>query len=479
MPVHVVYVADAPRIGGAERYLTDVVAGAVAAGHTATVLAPQDALLDAVRAAAPGGGRAFRGRRVRRGCGRWASGCGRSHPAAARMSRAVRKAKPDLVHINNGGYPGSDLCRFVQVFARQRPAVMSVHSVPWAREHSDPRVQRAVDAALWRSLDAVTGATKVVGDGLADPARHAAPSTGLLPIGIPEPDGADRAAQLRARLAPGGELLVGMVSATADPGKGHTVLRDALGLAGDSVQAVMVGADPGDGFDGVTVTGRVASVGPYLHAIDVLVVPSTAWESLPLVILEAMAAGKPVFGSRLAGIPEAIVDGETGVLFEPGDAAALARLLAGADREGPRAHGRGGTHDLGTALLAGANGRRRARALSGTRLGSAMSKILVTGATGFLGRHVMARAAERGHEPVASEGDLRDADAARTVIERIRPDALVHLASGPRTADAVADAVAMARNVLVAAGAATVLIPGSAAQYGIGVAGAALRDALH
>lgn len=330
--MRVVYVADAPRIGGAERYLTDVVAGVVAAGHAATVIAPQEALLEAVAAAAPAA------RLVRAGSDRYAAAASMAErvralaPAAAGMARLVRAARPDVVHVNNGGYPGSDLCRLVPVLARARPAVMSVHSIPWEREHSDVRVQRVVDAALWRSLDAVVGATAVVGDGLV--ARRGMPRRlyRRLPYGMPAPGGSGEAADLRARLAPGGELLVGMVSATADAGKGHAVLRDAVVQADAPVRAVMIGADPGAGYERVTVAGRVPSVGPYLHAVDVVAVPSVAWESLPLVILEAMAAGKPVFGSRLAGIPEAVEDGVTGALFAPGDAAALAGLLAGADR---------------------------------------------------------------------------------------------------------------------------------------------------
>jgi glycosyltransferase involved in cell wall biosynthesis len=310
----------------------DVAAAASAAGHAVTVVSPQEALLASMRDAAPAADA------VRAGSDAYAAAPSMTRrvrallPGATAVARAVRAARPDLVHVNNGGYPGSDLCRLAPVLARSRPALMTVHSIPWEREHSDPRVQRIVDAALWRNLDAVTGATRVVGDGLV--AQRGMPSGmyRLIPYGVPEPDGADQATALRNRLAPGGELLAGMVSATSDPGKGHAVLRDAIELAGDGVRAAVVGADPGFTHPRVTIAGRVASIGAYMHAIDVLVVPSTAWESLPLVILEAMAAGKPVFGSRLAGIPEAIEDGITGRLFEAGAAPELAQLLSSSDR---------------------------------------------------------------------------------------------------------------------------------------------------
>lgn len=54
-----------------------------------------------------------------------------------------------------------------------------------------------------------------------------------------------------------------------------------------------------------------------------IVVPSECYENCPMSVLEAMAYGKPVVASRIGGIPELVVDGETGVLFEPGDAGEL------------------------------------------------------------------------------------------------------------------------------------------------------------
>jgi glycosyltransferase involved in cell wall biosynthesis len=65
---------------------------------------------------------------------------------------------------------------------------------------------------------------------------------------------------------------------------------------------------------------------------SVVVVPSECYENCPMSVLEAMAYGKPVVGSRMGGIPELVEDGETGLLYEAGNvdelAATLDRLMA-------------------------------------------------------------------------------------------------------------------------------------------------------
>lgn len=61
-------------------------------------------------------------------------------------------------------------------------------------------------------------------------------------------------------------------------------------------------------------------------ACDALVLPSEV-EGLPYVILEAMASSKPVVATRVYGIPEAVHDGETGLLVSPGNVAELSRAL--------------------------------------------------------------------------------------------------------------------------------------------------------
>jgi glycogen synthase len=80
----------------------------------------------------------------------------------------------------------------------------------------------------------------------------------------------------------------------------------------------------------------------YSHAA-VFVCPSI-YEPFGIINLEAMACGTPVVASRVGGIPEVVVDGETGWLVEPGDPVALARALrmALADPERARRMGEAG-----------------------------------------------------------------------------------------------------------------------------------------
>jgi colanic acid/amylovoran biosynthesis glycosyltransferase len=86
--------------------------------------------------------------------------------------------------------------------------------------------------------------------------------------------------------------------------------------------------------DRVTLAGRMTSdaVAAELARADVLAAPSVPTsggkrEGIPVVLMEAMAAGLPVVASRLSGIPELVTDGVSGLLVPPGDDDALADAL--------------------------------------------------------------------------------------------------------------------------------------------------------
>lgn len=133
--------------------------------------------------------------------------------------------------------------------------------------------------------------------------------------------------------------VVGMV-ARLEPQKGHRYfLKAASQVVKDipGVKFLVVGDGPlkeklrtqatklGLSRD-VIFAGSRRDVPQILGALDILVLPSL-WEGLSNVILEAMAAGKPVVATEVGGIPEVVKDGETGLLVPPKDPDALARAI--------------------------------------------------------------------------------------------------------------------------------------------------------
>jgi glycosyltransferase involved in cell wall biosynthesis len=157
----------------------------------------------------------------------------------------------------------------------------------------------------------------------------------------------------------GGPPLVVAVGRLAEPKDALTLVRALAAVPGRPFTALLVGDGPDRPSveaevralglqDVVTLTGTREDVPALLAQADVFALSSRS-EGAPLSILEAMAAGLPVVSSRVGGVPELVVDGETGLLVPPGDpealAVALGRLVA----------------DPGLRRRLGAAGRERAR----------------------------------------------------------------------------------------------------------------------
>lgn len=79
--------------------------------------------------------------------------------------------------------------------------------------------------------------------------------------------------------------------------------------------------------DRVFFLGQRDDIPALLRAIDIIVFPSREGEGFPRVILEAMAAGRPVIATDNAGISEAVVDGVTGYIVSEGDPSSMAAKI--------------------------------------------------------------------------------------------------------------------------------------------------------
>jgi glycosyltransferase involved in cell wall biosynthesis len=259
------------------------------------------------------------------------------HPLAfARLVRILRRVRPAIVHthLQSANLYGRLAARLVGV-----PVVVSTeHNV----YRDKPRRYVVVERLLARKTDAIVAVSAEVQRFLSHQLRLPPSAIRVVHNGVAlEESSAAGAAEVRARLTVGAGGIRLATVASLTPKKGHDVLLRALArLKRDGIDCAAAFAGEGgerrrleaaiarlDLGDRVHLLGAVVNVADVLAAIDVFVLPSRV-EGLPLALLEAMAAGKPVVATAVGGVPEVIEPGVNGLLVPPDDDAALAGAIA-------------------------------------------------------------------------------------------------------------------------------------------------------
>jgi glycosyltransferase involved in cell wall biosynthesis len=257
------------------------------------------------------------------------------------LANLVRNENYDLIHAHT---PRTALVGRMAARRAGVPFVYHVHS-PAGRD-STRRVLNWVNAAAeWAT---VRGADQLitVSPSLRDyMIRRGIPASKITYV----PNGVPHSNFVPERHAPTDAWTLGAV-ALFRPRKGIEVLLEALAMLRSrnvNVRLRAVGDFETEAYksevtalvnrlgiaDAIDWIGFTRTVDRELAKMNLLVLPSLFGEGLPMVVLEAMAAGLPVIASHVEGVPEAVIHRETGLLVEPGSvsqlAAAIEEVVAG------------------------------------------------------------------------------------------------------------------------------------------------------
>jgi glycosyltransferase involved in cell wall biosynthesis len=247
----------------------------------------------------------------------------------AHIRRLARAHDIDIIHTH--GYK-ADLYGYVAARREGKPIVATCHN--WLAGGAMLAAYNFLDRVALKHFDAVGAVSQTIAEKLLSLGVRRERIT-VIPNGIDvHAFDAPPAAQVRK------EQVIGIV-ARLDLQKGFEYLLNAIAALRPSfpeVRLLIVGEGPDrarieemvsrKNLDGmVTIAGQQTDMPGVYAAIDIFVLPSLN-EGLPMTLLEAMAASKPVVATRVGAVPTVITNGETGLLVEPADGAGLTKALS-------------------------------------------------------------------------------------------------------------------------------------------------------
>jgi glycosyltransferase involved in cell wall biosynthesis len=250
-----------------------------------------------------------------------------------RLGRVLRDFRPDVIHTH------SYVLRYVlPAWAWERRGVV-VHTVHNVAEKEVDALGRAVHRIAFRAGVRPVAVSGEVARSFR--AVYGFEPAAVIPNGVATARAVEPGAREAWRMAHGfapDDLVVasvgrfdpqknplGLITAFARAAAGRPAMRLAMAGEGSLLEtsralARKLGAR-------VSFPGLLERVPEMLSACDVFALASH-WEGSPMAVIEAMAARLPVVATAVGGVPELVVDGVTGRLTPPGDAAALAAALA-------------------------------------------------------------------------------------------------------------------------------------------------------
>ena len=264
-----------------------------------------------------------------------------------RLWKLVREERPDV--IQSFLFWANLSARFLGRLSKAVRVVCSYHD----EIVTEGRLVRMIDRLTFQWSHAVVCCSEAVRRSVSTCLGAPAARQTIIPFGVDAGQFAATHVATRRELGvQGSGPIIGTVCRLVEPKKGLQVLLRAMASLKEGgnhphCQLLIVGEGPAHesletlsrqlGLSDCTIfAGSRRDIPRILPVMDLFVLPSL-YEGFGIAILEAMAAEKPVVATTVGGIPEFVVPDETGLLVEPGNAAALADAIGSLLRNPERA----------------------------------------------------------------------------------------------------------------------------------------------
>lgn len=255
-----------------------------------------------------------------------------------RLAYLLRKAHPDIVHTH--GYFASTFGRLAAILARTPVIVTHAHTTYYGFKKRNFLIERLLSLFT----DTIVCVSQAVKRFVVEVEGINEKKTSLIYNGVGEPsffevDSDDHVNRKSLGLEEKDIVVVTVASLT--PHKGHHVLINAATVVSKrhkNLRLLIVGDGPLRNkleayakelrlSSNIVFTGQRKDIVSLLKLADLFVLPSTEREGLGIALIEAMAKGLPVIGTKLGGIPEVIEDEINGLLVTPGNPYELATAI--------------------------------------------------------------------------------------------------------------------------------------------------------
>ncbi|WP_397599752.1 glycosyltransferase family 4 protein [Silvanigrella sp.] len=247
-----------------------------------------------------------------------------------------KKLKADILHINNGGFPGAISCSSAAIagkLAGIKKIIYVINNIPQNYKSPQRIIDFPFDFITKSCVNYFITGSKYTSDQVKKTLKTN--KTIVIHNGIFKREITETPKEYRKKLGVLDTKFIISIIAVLEKRKGHIYLLKSIKLLSETnpdilTNLVFIIEGNGEEFNNLFSFAEENKLNQYIifikneekvfnliNSSDLIILPSISNEDFPNIIIESMSVGKPVISTNISGIPEQIVQMETGIVIEP------------------------------------------------------------------------------------------------------------------------------------------------------------------